>query len=287
MATQSSRAAERSDRYSIRGLLWKLQDSLDADVAALERITTAEAVHDVRVAVRRLRAALRALRHYLSPRLRKRYSKALRQLAIDLEEARSADVRQLLVDALIARTKFLDYGQSQRLLRMVAAQRVRARRDLRALMRTKDWKRRAEELKRLSRSLQVIAFPDPPLEVIRRILVRNDRRLRRKLRHMGRKPRKLHRLRVRIKEARYLNEDLGALLDLPHDAALLRLRQLQNGLGEFHDNWILQKWLHVQDHCRPLARHLIKILDERQKRSLAKLRRLRSRSFPLSSPSPR
>ncbi len=275
MATQSSRAIGRSDRHLIRDMLWKLQDALDANLAALEHAATPESVHDVRVTVRRLRAALRALRHHLSPRLRKRYSTALQQLATDLEAARNADVRELVVNALIARTKFLDYGQSQRLLRMVAEQRTSARRNLRTVMRTKDWTRRAEERRRLSRSLQVIAFPDPPLEAIRRILMRRDRRLWKKLRHMGRKPRKLHRLRLRIKEARYLNEDLGALLDLPYGTTLLRLRQLQNRLGEFHDNWTLRKWLHLQDRCRPLAHHLIQILDERQKRLLEKLRRRR------------
>ncbi len=263
----------RSDRHAIRDVLWKLQDGLDANVATLERAASIDSIHDTRVSVRRLRAFLRALKRHLTPGPRKRYSAALKGLAVDLEAARTADVRHEAISALIARTRFLHFEQLQRIQRTAARERTLAKRDLWKLMQTEEWQQRAEELRSLSRSVRVTAFSDPPLHYVRSMLTRRQQRLRKKLRHVGRTPRKLHRLRVRIKETRYLCEDFGALLQLPHATALASLRQLQNRLGEFHDNWDLRKWLRLQSSCRPAADHIAHILDERQKQLLKKIRR--------------
>ncbi len=129
-------------------------------------------------------------------------------------------------------------------------------------------------LGRDSRKPLISAPGDAPRLLIRDVLERRQRRLRRALRHVGRNPRKLHRLRLRIKESRYLDEIFGSLLTTPPDRELESLRQLQNRLGEFHDNWRLKKWLRAQPDCRSIAAKLRVIVNTRQARLLKIIARL-------------
>jgi CHAD domain-containing protein len=71
-------------------------------------------------------------------------------------------------------------------------------------------------------------------------------------------------LRLRIKQTRYIDEDFGSLLSQSPDREVKRLRQLQDRLGQFHDNFNLKKWLRSQSTCQPLARNLCHALEARQ-----------------------
>jgi CHAD domain-containing protein len=258
----------------IQETLGELQASLQHHLRALGLNVTTEGIHRARISIRRLRVALRAMKHQLLPSRRRRYLSALREFASDLEQAREADARAALVSELIADNSLAHSRQASRLRTLLAAQRAEARRDLRSLVTTARWKRRLAWLERDSREPLIMAPSAAPLLLISDVLARRRRRLRRALRHIGRHAGKLHRLRLRIKESRYLDEIFGLLLTASPDRELEGLRQLQNRLGEFHDNWRLKKWLLAQSDCHSIAAKLRVIVNTRQARLLKMIIRL-------------
>lgn len=265
---------ERRNQDSVNVALAKLQDSLNIRLGTLTDAASPTAVHETRILIRRLRAALRALKHLFAPATCKHYLSALRRFALDLEAIREADARELVVNDLIVRSAFVHREQISQLLAVVAEQRVQSRRDLKHLMQTATWKRRLAELEQFGREHPVIASADTASILLRDALARRHRRLRRALRHIGRKPRKLHRLRLRVKDTRYLDEDFGLLLPEIHEQSVERLRRLQSRLGEFHDNWSLRKWIRSQYARQPIAKHLCAIVDARQAQLLKNIGRL-------------
>jgi triphosphatase len=252
----------------IQDTLSGLQAALQHHLRALSRHVTTEGIHQARISIRRLRVALRAMKHQLRPSKRRPYLLALRDFASDLEQAREADARVALVGKLIIQNSLAHRRQASRLRTLLAAQRAEARQDLRKLVTSAQWKRRLARLRRDSYAPLILAPSDVPLLLIRDALASRHRRMRRALRHIGRGPRKLHRLRLRIKESRYLDELFGSLLTASPDRELDSLRQLQNRLGEFHDNWRLKKWLRAQLDCHSIAAKLSVMVNTRQARLL-------------------
>ena len=214
------------------------------------------------------------MKHQIVPSLRRCSVSALRQFASDLEKAREADARELAVRELIQNNPLVDRAQAHRLLAVVSAQCTQSRQELRKLLSTIAWKRRLAQLKLASHVPMIIAPSKISLVLIRGVLARRQRRLRRVLRHIGRNPRKLHRLRLRIKASRYLDEDFGSLMTRSPDRELKCLRQLQNRLGEYHDNWRLKKWLRTQAANQPIEPNLRTSVIAHQSQLLKKIRRL-------------
>ena len=262
--------AARPEYDPIRTTFARLQESLLCNLESLARAITPAAVHQTRISIRRLRTALRALKKQLFPLPRKRYSAALQHLARGLEAIREAQVRQPAVRALIEHSKFLDDERRTLLLAVAAAHRSRSRHDLRKIMNTAEWKHRMTQLQACSRALFSNSSPGDLLD-IRDIFTHRHRRVLKALREVGKKPRELHRLRLRIKETRYLYEDFGLLFEMSRDIDLNRLRQLQDHLGQFRDDWGMRKWLRMQDTCQPLADCLAAILHARKKPLLRKI----------------
>jgi len=258
----------------IQETLALLQASMQHHLRALSRKVTTEGIHQARISIRQLRVALRAMKHQLLPSWRRRYLLALRKFASDLERAREVDARVALISELIAQNSLAHRRKVSCLLTLLAAQRAEARQNLRRLLTTARWTRRLAWLERHSREPLIMAPSDAPFLLIRHILVRRQRRLRRALRHTGRNPRKLHRLRLRIKELRYFDEIFGSLLTASPDRELEGLRQLQDRLGEFHDNWRFKKWLRAQPDCHSSTAKLRAIVNTRQARLLKKIARL-------------
>jgi CHAD domain-containing protein len=261
----------------IQQMLATLQESLDHRLAALSRDPTPAAVHDTRTSIRRLRAALRAMKRQLHPLLRRRYLAALQDLTLDLEAVREADVREVLVKDLLERHSVIDHEHTDALIATLVEQHVQSRRDLRILMNAAPWQQRQAEIEACSRRVCRVANTDPAARLIGDAIARRHRRLRRALRHIGHKPRKLHRLRLRIKETRYLEEVFGPLLSMSQERELQRLRQLQDRLGEFHDNWCLRKWLRSQSGCHEIVNTLCDVVQTRQAELLKLIARIGKR----------
>jgi triphosphatase len=266
----------------IQETLTRLRTAVVARLQGLCRDPNPEAVHQARIAIRRLRVALRAMRPYLDAPRRRRLVSALRQFTTDLETARDADVRAEAVQALIANLALRDRLDANPLLDLVAQRRDAARRALKQRTRSPKWRSRLSRLQRDAREPLVLGSRADSLLLIRDALARRQRRLHRVLRHIGHKPRQLHRLRLRIKASRYLDEDFGSLLSSSPDRQIKALRQLQNRLGEYHDNWRLKKWLRKQAAAHPIAMRLRADLDAQQTRLHRAVTRLKKSARKIS-----
>ncbi len=242
----------------------RLQARLLAQLQVMSRDLNTEAVHQTRIAIRRLRAALRAMKPYLRASLRRRLIATLRQLTSNLEATREADIRELAVKTLLGGLYVADRSQAHQLRVTVAAQRATARQELRDLLTSAAWRHRLSLLQRDSRQPLVNPSRKDSLLLIRDVLARRQHRLHHALHHVGRNPRKLHRLRLRIKASRYLDEDFGSLMSASPDRELKSLRELQNRLGEYHDNWRLKKWLRRESTAHPITVALCGDLKSRQ-----------------------
>lgn len=264
----------RHEQDAIHDTFAQLQASVNRHLRMLTVTLSPAVIHETRISIRRLRVALRAMKHQLVRSLRKRNLVPLRQFACALEAIREADARESAAKELFERYVSITREQSRQVLAVVTEQRAHARRDLLRLMHTAAWKQRLAQVERCSRASNMILPLDTPVLVIRDVLARRHRRLRRALSHIGRSPRKLHRLRLRIKETRYLDEDFGSLLTMWPQRELRRLRQLQNRLGEFNDNWCLRKWLRSQYDHEPIANSLCAGVDTRQTQLLKTIARL-------------
>jgi CHAD domain-containing protein len=256
--------ATRVGQDIVQEVLTRLQQALDSQLMQLMHAATPEGVHKTRICIRRLRIALRTLKHQLRPPLRKRYLLALRRFTCDLEKAREAVALESAAKALIEHSIIIDNAQVPALLAILAQERARSRQELRTLIATRGWRRRVAQISRYSGEHLTINPSAISLLTIRDIIARRQRRLRRALRHVSAKPHKLHRLRLQIKQTRYIDEDFGSLLSQSPDREVKRLRQLQDRLGQFHDNFNLKKWLRSQATCQPLARNLCHALEARQ-----------------------
>jgi CHAD domain-containing protein len=170
-------------------------------------------VHDMRVAARRLRAALRLLR--------------LRELDRAVKKLQDAlgDVRDLQLQIAWLEGRDADLQRSR------AALLAKAERALQSALR--EW-----HAKTLPRLLQAAAEP-PNLsarstrKILRKRLRRLEQRLEAALAHPS--PSALHRLRISVKQVRYLFELTRR--DFPKAAKVLlaELPPLQYALGELHD----------------------------------------------------
>jgi CHAD domain-containing protein len=248
----------------IQETLSRLQESVQQDLRQLTGEVTSEKVHRTRVAIRRMLAALHAMKHLLAQSLRKHCLSALHQFAVDLEDSREADIRALSVKELIKKCRNMYAAEARRLQALANAQRRQSRQELRKLAATAAWRRRLAQLERNSSAAMITEPSETSLLTIREVLEHDQRRLRRALRHIDQRPRELHRLRLRIKETRYLEEDFGSFLSMSPDRELKSLRQLQNRLGEFHDNWRLKKWLRAQTSCPRIADKLRRMVSADQ-----------------------
>ena len=210
------------------------------------------AVHEVRKALKRLRALVRALRDELGARAFARENDALRHIAGRLAGARDSEVMLATLQALIARHpgKLERRAGVAELQRHLEAERVRMERqtlgdhamraevltDLRALRaRVSDWRLR-------ERGGSALVEPG-----LRRIYRQGRVRYRRVARGKGERVRTMHEWRKRVKDLRYVAEMLQRSEPAAkgrrgrrrrrkraaNDAAWLRrVARLADGLGE-------------------------------------------------------
>lgn len=256
----------------------RLLASLLVQLQAMTRDTTPESVHQSRIAIRRLRVALRAMQPYLLAPARRLYASSLRSLMADLENSREAEIRAACIALLIGRCGDKHPSEVNQLLVIVAAQRARAARQLKDLMAKLAWRRRLSTLQGYSRVQLVIPHVCDSVLLVREALARHEHHLQRSLRHRAHKPRKLHRLRLRIKAARYLEEDFLSVRTVAPDRQLKRLRRLQEQLGDYHDNWRVKKWLKAQSAFPSVTEGLCNELSAQQKRLLKSITRLTRRA---------
>ena len=201
--------------------------------------TDPESLHDMRVAVRRARALLRAGKPLIETDTQM-LSLELKWLGGILGDVRDLDVLLARLRGEAASLDPADRKAAGRLLRSLERQRTRARR---AMLKALDGRRYATLLDQFEETLGELApaAVDLTLDAVAR---RQLNKLRRAVRAAGAEPADdvLHDLRKRGKRARYAYELAGA------STVVKRAKALQDVLGEHQDSTV------AEDRLRTLSR---------------------------------
>ncbi len=242
-----------------------LQRVLDRTAAALRSKATPEHIHAVRVAARRLRALLHAFRRELESRSVKLYRRELKELTHDLEGAREAYVTRCAITQLTKEGSANIRIETGALRERVADEYLSALQRLRSRVAAASWRRRLSTLRRLSMRASLVPVNDEPaaIAIIRRVN-RARRRLARALGHAGKDPRRLHRLRLKVKQVRYLLEDSSVKTLLAAKSELKDLQRLQDCLGDMHDEENLRESLRAGRVPRRATHSIIEELERRK-----------------------
>lgn len=205
-----------------------------------------EAVHQMRVATRRLRTALRTLRGHVAPP--KKLNRALRWLAVELGAVRDHDVILALLRA--PRLPGASREERSRLARLVAkveSKRDTARRALRAALKRQRYQDLLERLADFTRAPRPL---DADQHLASRVLTQVVENLGAVLAESegmtaaAPKPEALHVLRIMFKRLRYALDFHAAACGLAYDVERRMARAMQDALGEIHDRDLLLGWLH-------------------------------------------
>jgi inorganic triphosphatase YgiF len=252
-------AAERAQRLAIAHFEPPDLDPEISGDAALQRIgitclervlrneravrrRSTEGIHQMRVAVRRLRAVLSAFSRMLPQEQRRWASGELRWLADVLGPARNLHV---FASGLIGRTpaRLIEPARLKALARVVerrrktsytaAVEAVRSARYTAMMLHLLRWFdgcawQADENSEELRQPIGILAA---------RVLDRRLKVVRRRSQHFAHQyPEERHRLRIALKKLRYASEALATLYDSDKVRPFVRrLKQLQDGLGEISD----------------------------------------------------
>jgi CHAD domain-containing protein/HD superfamily phosphodiesterase len=250
-----------------RRLLWIQFKTILANVDAAVAGETTEPVHDVRVAMRRMRVLVRVFRDYLPDGPGQDIENMLAEIGVALGPFRDLDEWVRLLEsapirAAVKRSRlfpaYLRHHQQHRRLvgrtvrrclhgRHFAGQRLKINRLLR------------EDLPRLAKIEPGGSLP----RLARNQLDKAMRRVARDkhLRH-SRSARKLHRLRISFRKARYLAEFFGPVLGAGTVRLAKRLHRVERVLGRIHDIDLGMEHLTQED---PLPPHAIAVYLQRQR----------------------
>jgi CHAD domain-containing protein len=208
-----------------------------------------EAVHQARVATRRLRSHLRTFRTLLDPEWTAELRDELKWLGGELGAVRDADV---MLDRLSHRVEELPETERKAAERMVeglAAQREDARAELLRAMRTPRYVELLDLLVDAARrprlALRVAGEGASDADLLRELVRAPWRHLRRSVDALGDDPPDpaLHEVRIRAKRVRYAAEAVEPLIGKPARRFVERVTDLQDVLGEHQDAVVAGQWL--------------------------------------------
>ena len=207
----------------------------------------AESVHDLRVAGRSLRAALRTLARRPQGTPVRKTRRTLQRAIQALADARDRDVGRALILKRGRRDAALDPALKRRILGLSDSDRRLALARAAA-----GWPRDLDH-----RLIALLESGEAPLgRVVRRTRAEAWQQRRRALQvvaKLGRRydPDRLHELRRRVRSLRYAIEVLGEV-DLSANDRVIQLKPLQSALGDAQDCVVLSRWLLAQ--ARQFAR---------------------------------
>ena len=207
-----------------------------------------EGVHEMRVATRRVRAALQVFSNVLPRAESTTLSDEIRWLGRILGRVRDLDVQ--LVD--LARYKQHLHNKETPGLsaygRRLQANRRLAHTNLIQALTSDRYRALPEKFRALREARMSLAESQQTIEETARAIVKPQLRA---IRKRGRKitrsspPEALHRLRIEIKRLRYQLEYLAEPYGKPLAATTIKLRRLQQTLGEHHDACVARDQLKV------------------------------------------
>ncbi len=212
-----------------------------------------EAVHQARVATRRLRADLRTFEPFLDAQWANELRAELRWVAADLGAVRDLDVLRARLHEHAGRLPAEHADAARRALRRLDADREAARTHLLASMRQARYAQLRASLDgaaaapRLTRAARKRATRALPPRVRRRW-----KKLRRAVHALDERPRaeELHGIRIQAKKARYAAEACTPVFGRAARQFAARMAELQDVLGEHHDACVAHDWLaKTADQC--------------------------------------
>jgi triphosphatase len=217
-----------------------------------------DALHQERVSIRRLRAALRAFADAVPARPRERLNTELRWLSTELGRVRDVDVQltNLVWHAKRAGGDARPHVQSFR--RVLLRERRARRAALAAALDSVRYRRLLLALERFAASAPPRRLPAagavPIAGAARSAIKRAFRRLLRRGDTIGDMPRAddLHALRIRAKRLRYLLDAVMPLAGRRGRKLMAALADLQDVLGRFHDSIVASALL--REHVKRLGR---------------------------------
>ena len=230
-----------------------------------------EHLHEMRVAVRRLRAILRASRDLFDARWVERLRSELDWLGGRLGLVRDLDILDAYLRPRLATLEGAEHREGQRVLRRLSADRARAQADLNAALDNPRYPRILEQLETfLSRppaSASDVSLPD--------VAATEWKRLRKAVQKLPGRPSAddLHAVRIKVKRARYAAELARAAAGVRGKRFINQAKKLQDILGDLQDAVVIEQYLHdAIDHTEPaqaLGKDLVKRQRKRRKKARA------------------
>jgi CHAD domain-containing protein len=230
-----------------------------------------EHLHEMRVAVRRLRAILRASRDLFDARWVEHLRSELDWLGGRLGLVRDLDILDAYLRPRLAALEGAEHRAGQRVLRRLSADRARAQAALNAALDNPRYPRILEQLETfLSRppaSASDVSLPD--------VAATEWKRLRKAVQKLPGRPSAddLHAVRIKVKRARYAAELARAAAGERGKRFINQAKKLQDILGDLQDAVVIEQYLHdAIDHTKPaqaLGKDLVKRQRKRRKKARA------------------
>ncbi len=231
-----------------------------------------EHVHQMRVAVRRLRAILRAGRSFFDPRWVDGLRRELKWLGTVLGGVRDLDVLRANLRCQVETLPAPERRAGQQyVLRRLDGDRVRARAALRAAL---AGPRYARLLARLEAAL-VHPSARPSAVPLQSIAASEFKTLRKAVKKLPGQPsdEALHAVRIKVKRARYAAELVQPIIGRRAERFIDKAKKVQDILGEHQDAVVAEEYLRKVTARTPaaqaLARQLIKQQPKRRKEARA------------------
>jgi CHAD domain-containing protein len=205
-----------------------------------------EAVHQARVATRRIRSTLRTFSKLLDKEWTDRLRGDLKWLADLLGEVRDADVLLERFSGHLEALPAADAKAGRRLLATLADQRDHARRRLLGAMAQEKYAVLLDDVVAAAAAPALLPGADRPAAEVLPPLVRKPwRRLRKAVRQAGDDPAddQLHQIRIRAKRARYAAEAVEPVIGTPAEDFADAVADLQSVLGDHQDAVVGEAWL--------------------------------------------
>ena len=228
---------------AVARLLLRLLDTVELNVDGVLRDIDTEFLHDLRVAVRRTRSAIKLLGAVLPADLAEHFKAEFKWLGDVTTPVRDLDVHLLGFDALTEQLVAASPDDLEPLRAFLVRRRAREFRRLAAALRgprfraiTDDWRKALLEIRdvdgpRRRRPTAAVLARAATGKAFRRVVAQGDTIT------ADSPPESLHDLRKRAKELRYLLEFFAPLHDqVAYRKVLSDLKQLQDCLGEFQDS---------------------------------------------------
>jgi CHAD domain-containing protein len=229
----------------------------------------AHAVHQARVATRRLRSDLRTFEPWLDEEWAEHLRAELRWLGSELGEVRDLDVMRSRLRADLTAIPAANVDAADRVLHRLDADRAAARATLRDMMREPRYTALVEAIELATTHPQLAPNARRAARAELRAPVRDRwRKLRRAVDGLGEQPRDeaLHEVRIRAKRVRYAAEAVTPVFGKPSRRFAARAAVVQEVLGDQHDAVVAAAWIaKTAEECTPAEAYALGMLAELQR----------------------